>query len=140
MKTHTHWIIAVSFVVLGVTGVYIGHPFLTVTGEATQHFAMGWIRAIHFYFAIAFVLAVVARIASMFWSKALDSAMIVLLDVVLIATGFAMYSASAPNTSVMQVFRMLIPFVGGLQTARLVHHVTMWLVVGVGMTSAMKRP
>ena len=169
----THWVIAISFFVLGVTGFYIGHPFITVSGEAKQHFVMGWMRAIHFYFAIAFVLAVVLRIAWMFmgnkyasWNKfipvtkrrfkgllptikfylsnmrkppgfvghnplaGLDYTIIFLLDIVLIVTGFAMYAASAPRGSVMQVFTLLIPYVGGLQTARLIHHVTMWLIAG----------
>ena len=32
----THWLIALSIVVLSVTGLYIGHPFMTVAGEARQ--------------------------------------------------------------------------------------------------------
>lgn len=168
-----HWLIAISFVVLGATGFYIAHPFIAVAGDARQHFVMGWVRAIHFYFAIAFTLAVVLRIAWMFmgnkyasWNKfipatrkrwkgllptirfylsnlrkppgfvghnplaGLDYTMIFLLDLVLILTGFAMYAASAHIGSPMLMFRVLVPIFGGLQTARLIHHVAMWLIAG----------
>lgn len=169
----THWVIAASFVVLGVTGVYIGHPFITVTGPAKEHFVMGWMRAIHFYFAIAFSLAVVLRVAWMFmgnkyasWNKfvpvtkrrfqgllptirfylsnmrkppgfvghnplaGVDYTIIFLLDIALIATGFAMYAASARYDSPMHLFGFLASWFGGLQTARLIHHVVMWLIAG----------
>jgi Ni,Fe-hydrogenase I cytochrome b subunit len=54
----------------------------------------------------------------------------------MIATGFAIYSASARTDSVMRVFTLLIPFIGGLQTAHLVHHVTMWIVAGFALCAA----
>lgn len=56
-----HWGIALSMVVLSVTGIYIGRPFLIVPGEAGAHFVMGTMRAIHFYAAIVFGTAVVSR-------------------------------------------------------------------------------
>ncbi len=59
----THWLIAGSLVVLSVTGIYIGDPFLLAPGPATQHFIMGTMKAVHFYGAIVFTLAVLARIA-----------------------------------------------------------------------------
>lgn len=62
----THWLIALSLIVLAVTGVYIGNPFLTSAGAATQRFVMGWVKTIHFYGAIVFSLAVGARIFWMF--------------------------------------------------------------------------
>lgn len=62
----THWLIAGTIVVLSVTGLYIGHPFMTVSGEARQVFVMGWIRTIHLYTAFVFVGAVVARVIWMF--------------------------------------------------------------------------
>lgn len=49
---------------------------------------------------------------------------------VMIATGFALYSSQAAAGSPMRAFRFLIPVLGGLQTARLVHHVVMWLLLG----------
>ena len=58
----THWVIALSIVVLSVTGIYLGRPFLIVPGEAGGHFVMGTMKVLHFYFAIAFSLAVFARL------------------------------------------------------------------------------
>jgi Ni/Fe-hydrogenase 1 B-type cytochrome subunit len=62
----THWLIAGSIVILSVTGLYIGRPFITVSGPAGQAFVMGWMKAIHFYAAIVFTAAVVARVIWMF--------------------------------------------------------------------------
>jgi Ni/Fe-hydrogenase 1 B-type cytochrome subunit len=56
--------------------------------------------------------------------------LVFLLFFMMIATGFAMYSASAGVGSPMRLFRFLIPLVGGLQTARWIHHVVMWLLLG----------
>jgi Ni/Fe-hydrogenase 1 B-type cytochrome subunit len=62
----THWLIALSIVVLSATGIYIGHPFIAVSGPAREHFVMGWAKTIHFYTAYVFIAAVVARIVWMF--------------------------------------------------------------------------
>jgi Ni/Fe-hydrogenase 1 B-type cytochrome subunit len=62
----THWVIVISIFALAVTGIYIGHPFVTVTGPAGQSFVMGTIRVVHLYFAIAFALAVIVRLYWMF--------------------------------------------------------------------------
>jgi Ni/Fe-hydrogenase 1 B-type cytochrome subunit len=62
----THWLIALSLFTLACTGYYIGRPFIIVSGEAGHHFVMGWMRAIHFYAAIVFVLSVLSRIVWMF--------------------------------------------------------------------------
>jgi len=62
----THWLIAGAIVVLSVTGLYIGHPFMTVAGEARAEFVMGWMRTIHLYTAFVFIAAVVVRIIWMF--------------------------------------------------------------------------
>jgi Ni/Fe-hydrogenase 1 B-type cytochrome subunit len=61
-----HWLVFVSTVVLTATGYYIGNPFLTVTGEAGQHFVTGWFRVVHFYAAIVLTLAVLSRLVWMF--------------------------------------------------------------------------
>jgi Ni/Fe-hydrogenase 1 B-type cytochrome subunit len=61
-----HWLIALSIVVLSATGLYIGHPFISVPGEARQHFVMGWAKTIHGYTAYVFIASVVARIIWMF--------------------------------------------------------------------------
>ncbi len=57
----THWVVALSILLLAATGIYIGHPFL-LPGK----FVMGWAKAIHFYAAFAFTIAVLARIVWMF--------------------------------------------------------------------------
>ena len=62
----THWLIALSIVVLSATGIYIGNPFITVPGRAGDHFVMGWMKVIHGYTAYVFIAAVLARIIWMF--------------------------------------------------------------------------
>ncbi len=47
-----------------------------------------------------------------------------------ICTGLAMYSASAHVDSPLRFFSFLIPIFGGLQSARWIHHVIMWLLLG----------
>ncbi len=49
---------------------------------------------------------------------------------VMIATGFALYSMSAPVGSPMRAFQFLVPLFGNLQAARWIHHVVMWLLLG----------
>jgi Ni/Fe-hydrogenase 1 B-type cytochrome subunit len=58
----THWSIAFSIVVLTVTGIYIGNPFDLRTSVPT----MGAMKMIHYYGAIVFTLAVLARLLWMF--------------------------------------------------------------------------
>jgi Ni/Fe-hydrogenase, b-type cytochrome subunit len=62
----THWLIALSIVVLSITGLYIGHPVMTVPGRTGQWFVMGWMKVIHGYAAIVFAAAVLARVIWMF--------------------------------------------------------------------------
>ncbi|KAB2900158.1 MAG: Ni/Fe-hydrogenase, b-type cytochrome subunit [Kofleriaceae bacterium] len=50
------------------------------------------------------------------------------LYMVMILTGFALYSASA-YTSYMRHWDFLLPLLGGPQGARWIHHVTMWLLL-----------
>lgn len=49
---------------------------------------------------------------------------------VMIGTGFALYSVSARASSPMHFFQFFIPLLGGVQTARFLHHVVMWLLLG----------
>jgi Ni/Fe-hydrogenase 1 B-type cytochrome subunit len=63
---NTHLLIALSIVVLSVTGVLIGHPLLVSTGPAGRSFLMGTVKVVHFYAAIVFTLAVLSRIVWMF--------------------------------------------------------------------------
>jgi Ni/Fe-hydrogenase 1 B-type cytochrome subunit len=48
---------------------------------------------------------------------------------VLIATGLALYTVYAPVNSPFQFFRILVPLFNGLQVARLIHHICMWVVL-----------
>jgi Ni/Fe-hydrogenase 1 B-type cytochrome subunit len=50
------------------------------------------------------------------------------LYITLILTGFAMYSISA--TGYMEFWEFLVPLFGGLQTARWIHHIAMWFLLG----------
>ena len=61
-----HWMIVLSIAVLSVTGIYMGHPFMTVAGPATQSFVMGWMKVIHGYTAYVFTTALVMRMVWMF--------------------------------------------------------------------------
>lgn len=170
----THWLIALSMVVLAVTGFYIGRPFVAVTGgPAADGFLMGWMRYIHSLAAIVFTLSVAARIIWMFvggpysrWSQLIPVtrtrsrglvatlkfylfarerppeyvghnplagaaySLVFVLYLVMIGTGFAMYSAGAHYSSPTRIFAFLAPLFGGLQTARWIHHVGMWLLIG----------
>ncbi len=62
----THWLIVLSIAVLAVTGFYIGHPFIAVSGPARDHFVMGTMRLIHLYAAVVFSLSVFVRVYWMF--------------------------------------------------------------------------
>lgn len=166
----SHWLIALSIVVLTVTGIDIARPFLHDHGKAG--FTTGWVRVVHFYAAQVFSLAVGARIVWMFsgprrsgWRQFLPTSkrrivgiwqtflfyvalrprpaeanghnplagltyMAVFgLYLVMIVTGFALYSVGS-YTSYMHGFRFLLPLFGGAQTARWIHHVAMWLILG----------
>ena len=54
---------------------------------------------------------------------------IFLIYFVMIGTGLALYTVYAPADSVFQGFRFLIPIFCGLQTARFIHHIGMWLLL-----------
>lgn len=60
---------------------------------------------------------------------ALAYAAIFLVYFVMIGTGLALYTAYAPAHSVFQGFRFLIPIFRGLQTARFIHHIGMWVLL-----------
>lgn len=51
-----HWVNALSILVLGITGYFIGSPLPTQPGEASANFLMGYIRFAHF--AAGYVLTV----------------------------------------------------------------------------------
>ena len=57
-----HWLMALAFVVLGVTGYLIGSPPGSVGGEASEHFLFGYIRFAHFASAYVFAILFAMRI------------------------------------------------------------------------------
>lgn len=168
----THWVLFFSILILSATGYYIGNPFISVPGAAKDHFVMGTVRAVHFYAAIVFALAVLVRIYWLFagnsyarlteliplsrrrlrsvWKTFLyysfirhdpddyaghnglaggSYAMIFGIYLVMIATGLTLYTVDVSVDSPFKVFDFLIPLFGGLQYARLFHHIGMWLVL-----------
>lgn len=58
-----HWINAAAIIILMVTGVYIGKPFVSapIPEEASYNFLMGWVRIVHFVTAFLFTLNLVVR-------------------------------------------------------------------------------
>lgn len=56
-------------------------------------------------------------------------ALIFAIYLVLIATGLALYTVDTSAMSPFQIFDFLVPLFGGLQMARLIHHVGMWVVL-----------
>ena len=54
---------------------------------------------------------------------------IFLVYLLLTATGLALYTVVAAPGSPFQIFDSLVPLFGGLQMARLIHHVAMWVVL-----------
>jgi Ni/Fe-hydrogenase 1 B-type cytochrome subunit len=164
----SHWVIVLSMIALTVTGFDLASPFLT---SGTSGFTHGYVRIVHMYAAIAFSLAVGARLVWMFlgprrsgWREFVPSSKARLralrdqiafymllrphpphcpghnplaglsyvavfgLYVIMIVTGFALYSVSA-HASYMKQWAFLLPLFGGAQPARWIHHVTMWLLI-----------
>ncbi len=58
-----HWVNALAIVVLMITGIYIGHPFITpsTNGDAYYSFTMGWVRDVHFFTAFIFTMNLIFR-------------------------------------------------------------------------------
>ena len=50
------------------------------------------------------------------------------LYILMILTGLAIYSISA--TGYMEMWEFLVPIFGGVQTARWIHHIAMWFILG----------
>lgn len=60
-----HWVTALSIMVLSVTGYFIGAPLPTLSGEAIDHYLMGYIRFAHF--AAGYVLAI-GLVGRIYWA------------------------------------------------------------------------
>lgn len=57
-----HWINALGIVVLAITGYFIGSPLPSLSGEASDHFLMGYIRFTHFAAAYIVIIGFVFRV------------------------------------------------------------------------------
>lgn len=57
-----HWLNALSIFVLCITGYFIASPLPSLTGEASDHYMMGYIRFAHFASAYIFIVGFVFRI------------------------------------------------------------------------------
>ena len=57
-----HWINALSIIVLAVTGYFIGSPLPSLSGEASDHFLMGYIRFAHFSAGYILIIGFLLRI------------------------------------------------------------------------------
>ncbi|MGG0717317.1 Ni/Fe-hydrogenase, b-type cytochrome subunit [Robertmurraya massiliosenegalensis] len=59
-----HWINAFTIVILMITGIYIGKPFVSasISGDAYYSFLMGWVRYIHFFAAFLFTANLLFRL------------------------------------------------------------------------------
>ncbi|MCM3737554.1 Ni/Fe-hydrogenase, b-type cytochrome subunit [Bacillus thuringiensis] len=62
-----HWINVVAIILLMITGIYIGKPFVSssVQEEAYYSYLMGWARYIHFFAAFLFTINLLYRL---FWA------------------------------------------------------------------------
>lgn len=56
-----HWLNALSIVILAVTGYLIASPLPSLSGEASEHFLMGYIRFTHFTAAYIFAIGFLVR-------------------------------------------------------------------------------
>lgn len=59
-----HWINAFAIIVLMITGIYIGKPFVSasIPEDAYYSFLMGWVRYIHFFAAFLFTVNLLFRL------------------------------------------------------------------------------
>jgi Ni/Fe-hydrogenase b-type cytochrome subunit len=57
-----HWFAGACIMVLAVTGLFIGKPYFTTQGEASDHYLMGWVRFIHFTAAACLVATAIIRV------------------------------------------------------------------------------
>jgi hypothetical protein len=63
----TDWVNALCVTALFLTGLYIGSPILTTSGEPANHFLMGRIREVHFAAGIIFTISFMLRVY-WFWA------------------------------------------------------------------------
>ena len=56
-----HWIHALAISTLAITGYFIANPLPSMTGEASDHFLMGYLRLTHFIAAFVFAIGLFVR-------------------------------------------------------------------------------
>ncbi|HEX6559416.1 MAG TPA: Ni/Fe-hydrogenase, b-type cytochrome subunit [Longimicrobiales bacterium] len=61
-----HWVSVTSIVLLIVTGLYIGNPYLITGGDTSAHFLMGWMRFGHFVSAAVLIATGLLRVYWLF--------------------------------------------------------------------------
>lgn len=167
----THWVAVASFIVLIVTGFYIGGPYFVTGGEASQHYLMGTIRFTHFAAAGVLVACGIIRVYWLFagnpferWRalfplggndwinlgkqvkyylmirperaphylghnplQQLSYTALYVVVLVQIITGFALYGQSYPGGGWYTMVGWVVPYLGGLQAVRFVHHILTWV-------------
>jgi Ni/Fe-hydrogenase 1 B-type cytochrome subunit len=65
-----HWLTALAVIVLCGTGYFIGKPLPTLSGAASEHFLMGYIRFAHFCAGYVLAIGLVFRAAYAFFGNA----------------------------------------------------------------------
>ncbi|MDA8169771.1 MAG: Ni/Fe-hydrogenase, b-type cytochrome subunit [Nitrospiraceae bacterium] len=63
----THWINFLAIILLSVTGLYIGSPFLHPRSGADYSYTMGWMRFLHYIAAYVFLMMIALRV---YWAFA----------------------------------------------------------------------
>ncbi|MGA1825199.1 MAG: Ni/Fe-hydrogenase, b-type cytochrome subunit [bacterium] len=64
-----HWAMAISIVMLIITGFYIGRPFTVAAGETGEKFLMANMRFIHILFGLLLVTIFIWRVYLAFFSR-----------------------------------------------------------------------
>ena len=62
----SHWLSALSLVVLFATGIFISQPLFVTNGEASSHFLMGRFRFTHFLAASILIMGGIIRVYWLF--------------------------------------------------------------------------
>lgn len=165
-----HWVAAVCLIALAGTGLYIGDPYFSTGGEASQHYLMGRMRFLHFVAAAIIVMTGIVRVYWLFVGNKFERwpalfpitgknlrhvlamvrsyarmtpeqqphfvghnplaqwayTAVYVAMAIMVLTGFALYGQSNPGGMIYVLFNWVNAAVGGLQNARLLHHVFMW--------------
>jgi Ni/Fe-hydrogenase 1 B-type cytochrome subunit len=165
----THWVNAACITTLFLTGLYIGTPILTTSGEPANHFLMGRIRQIHFAAGIIFAISFLVRVYwfwagnnyarsgfPMVWKKnwwrdlfqqlmdylrlqrghvhlghnafggSAYTFFVILLGLVQIFTGMALFSEVNPGGPLNKLFGWVIPLLGNSYNTHMIHHLVAW--------------